>query len=290
MEHFLIYTNRNKDRELSTTGRIRNYLEGRGKKVSVMVQEPEKAGFPEAEPKELCGCIPLDVDCMIVLGGDGTVLQAVRDCKSEHIPIIGVNLGTLGYMTEIEPDNVEEALERLLAGNYGQESRMMLSGRIDTGRGDCEEGWALNDIVIARRGALQIIKFNIYVNGLFLNSYHADGVIVTTPTGSTGYNLSAGGPIIEPKARLITLTPICPHTMNQRSIILSPEDMIEIEIPEGKEGRMQTVEAAFDGSSHTVEMHTGDRIRIIQSKKVTEFIQLNQVSFLEVLHKKMSES
>lgn len=290
MKHFLIYTNRNKDRELTTTKRICEYLEKRGQKVSVMVQAPEASALPGEEPEEGTGEIVPDADCMIVLGGDGTVLQAVRDCKSDHIPIIGVNLGTLGYMTEIEPDNLEDALERLLAGKYGQESRMMLSGRIDAVDGTCEEGWALNDIVIARRGTLQVIRFNIYVNGLFLNSYHADGVIVTTPTGSTGYNLSAGGPIIEPKARLIMLTPICPHTLNQRSIILSPEDVIEIEIPEGKEGRMQTVEAAFDGSSHTVMMHTGDRIRIAQSKKVTEFIQLNQVSFLEVLHKKMSES
>jgi len=122
-----------------------------------------------------------------------------------------------------------------------------------------------------------------------LNDYNADGMIVTTPTGSTGYNLSAGGPLIEPKAKLITLTPICPHTLNQRSIILSPDDVIEIVIPTGREDRNQSVEANFDGS-HNVTLNTGDRIRIVQSEKTTEFIQLNQVSFLEVLHKKMRES
>lgn len=277
-KHFIIYTNKNKDIRLETTERIRKYLEDKGQQVSVVLKGEDWEEKPVS-----------DVDCMIVLGGDGTVLRAVREIGNSHIPIIGVNLGTLGYMTEIEPSGLEEALDRLISGDYEQESRMMLDGRIYTKNGAEESGWALNDIVISRRGSLQIIKFNIYVNGQFLNDYQADGVIVTTPTGSTGYNLSAGGPIIEPKAKLMMVTPICPHTLNRRSIILSPEDVIEIEISEGKEGRMQSVDANFDGS-HTVELHAGDRICIAQSKKIAEFIKLNQVSFLEVLHKKMSES
>lgn len=284
MKHFLIYTNRNKDCDLETTERIRKYLEDKGQKVSVRVKEADWKVKTNEDVEEL----PADVDCMLVLGGDGTVLQAARETKQRSIPIIGVNLGTLGYMTEIEPVNLEEALERLIAGDYKQESRMMLNGKVFL-QDRVEEGWALNDIVISRRGSLQIIKFNIYVNGQFLSDYSADGMIVTTPTGSTGYNLSAGGPIIEPKARLITLTPICPHTLNRTSIILSPEDVIEIEIPEGKEGQIQTLDANFDGT-HTVEMHTGDRVRIAQSEKITEFIQLSQESFLKVLHKKMNQS
>lgn len=284
MKHFLIYTNRNKDRNLEMTERIRSYLEEKGQKVSVRVKEADWKVRSCEEAEE----ITADADCMLVLGGDGTVLQAARETKKNHIPIVGVNLGTLGYMTEIEPVGIEEALDKLISGEYEQESRMMLNGKVIL-KDRVEEGWALNDIVISRRGSLQIIQFNIYVNGQFLNDYNADGMIITTPTGSTGYNLSAGGPIIEPKAKLIMLTPICPHTLNQRSIILSPEDMIEIEIPEGREGRIQTVDANFDGS-HTVEMHTGDRIRVVQSEKITEFIQLNQESFLKVLHKKLSES
>lgn len=284
MKHFLIYTNKNKDKDLDITNRIKNYLESNGQRVSLRIKDADWKARNQEEAEEL----PSEVSCMIVLGGDGTVLQAARETGKNHIPIIGVNLGTLGYMTEIEPANLEDALKRLILGEYQQESRMMLTGKVYIG--DCvEEGWALNDIVISRRGPLQILKFNIYVNGQFLNSYNADGMIVTTPTGSTGYNLSAGGPIIEPKARLIMLTPVCPHSLNRTSIILSPEDVIEIEIPEGKEGKQQTVDANFD-CTHTVEMHTGDRIRIMQSELTTEFIQLNQVSFLELLHKKMSES
>ena len=288
MKHFLIYTNRHKDKNLAITKRICNYLELKGQRATVRASEGDRAERMVRDTDDIPEDIPLDVDCMIVLGGDGTVLQAARETKKLHIPIIGVNLGTLGYMTEIEPGNLEEALDRLIEGDYEQESRMMLNGKAYLSDGNTEEGWALNDIVISRSGSLQIIKFNIYVNGQFLHDYKADGMIVTTPTGSTGYNLSAGGPLVEPRAKLIVLTPICPHSLNQRSIILSPEDVIEIEIPAGREGRIQTVEASFDGN-HVIPLCTGDRVRIVQSEKVTEFIQLNQVSFLEVLHKKMSD-
>lgn len=275
MKHFLIYSNRHKDRELATTKRICDFLKLKGKRVTVMTE-------PEGEAE-----VPLDVDCMIVLGGDGTVLQAARLTKKRHIPIIGVNLGTLGYMTEVELPNLEEAMERLLAGDYVQESRMMLNGRVTFLDGGEAKGWALNDIVISRSGPLQIIRFHIFVNGQFLNDYSADGMIVTTPTGSTGYNLSAGGPLVEPSARLIMLTPICPHSLNQRSIILSAEDVIEIEIPKRSEGGVQTVEANFDGSC-VIPLRTGDRIQIVRSQETTEFLKLNQVSFLDVLHRKMS--
>ena len=288
MKHFLIYTNRHKDKNLAATERIRSYLQQKGQRVTALIREPEYKNRYEKDCEEAPD-IPPGVDCMIVLGGDGTVLQAARETKKLLIPIIGVNLGALGYMTEIEPGNLEEALERLIRGDYEQESRMMLNGKVCFQDKREDEGWALNDIVISRSGSLQIIKFNIYVNGQFLNNYNADGMIVTTPTGSTGYNLSAGGPLVEPRAKLIMLTPICPHTLNQRSIILSPDDVIEIEIPKGRDGRMQTVEANFDGS-HVIPLCTGDHIRIVKSEKITEFIQLNQVSFLEVLHKKMSEN
>mgnify|MGYP000539104738 FL=1 len=288
MRHFLVYTNRHKDKNLVLTKKICDYLRQKGQKATVKTEEGDFKERISTDTDDIPADIPRDVDCMIVLGGDGTVLQAARETKKLHIPIIGVNLGTLGYMTEIEPANLKESLDRLIAGDYEQESRMMLNGKAYLSDGRTEEGWALNDIVITRSGSLQIIQFNIYVNGQFLNDYKADGMIVTTPTGSTGYNLSAGGPLVEPRAKLIVLTPICPHSLNQRSIILSPEDVIEIEIPQGREGRIQTVEASFDGT-HVIPLETGDRIRIVQSEKITEFIQLNQVSFLEVLHKKMSD-
>lgn len=282
MKHFLVYANRYKDKKLLTAKRICDFLRLKGQRVTV------KAVGDDGEEETLSE-IPPDTDCIIVLGGDGTVLQAAREAKLLQVPMIGVNLGTLGYMTEIEPSGLEEALERLIRGDYIQESRMMLNGKAYLSDGSVREDWALNDIALSRSGSLQIIRFNIYVNGQFLNHYKADGMIVTTPTGSTGYNLSAGGPLVEPAAKLIMLTPICPHSLNQRSIILSPDDTVEIEIPECQEGRSQTVEVNFDGS-HMIPLRTGDKIRIARSEKVTEFIKLNQVSFLEVLHRKMQEN
>lgn len=299
MKHFLIYTNCHKDKDLVTTERIRGYLESHGHRCTVILrnkgdgdhhsegsEEDGPAGEGKAAPEMQ---YPTDVYCMIVLGGDGTMLQAAWEVRKMHIPLIGVNLGTLGYMTEVEPAGLEEALEKLMSGQVYSESRMMLNGKVLFQNGGATEDWSLNDIVISRCGALQVIKLNIYVNGQFLKDYSADGVIITTPTGSTGYNLSAGGPIAEPSSRLIIMTPICPHTLSSRSIILSPEDVIEIEIPEGREGRRQQVTANFDGT-HQVSMCTGDRIQIVKSEKTTEILAVNKVSFLEVLHRKMRES
>ena len=280
MKHFLIYTNHHKDPGMEMTGRIAAYLEGKGCKCTALTK---KDGSVLEE-----SAIPKDVYCMLVIGGDGTMLQAAWDTKRLDIPLIGVNRGTLGYMTEIEPGDLENALDKLVSGDFTIEKRMMLNGSIKRSSGDVQEEWALNDIVICRKGSLQIHTLKVYVNGQFLNEYNADGIIVSTPTGSTGYSLSAGGPIVEPKARLIMLTPICPHTLNARSIILSPEDEIVIEVPAYRNGEEQAVEASFDGT-HMVSMKTGEKIKIIASEKTTDIIQINKVSFLEVLHKKMSD-
>ncbi len=288
MKHFLIYSNLHKDPEMATTKRICSFLQENGQKVSVKVDAGDWKERDFAGVRCAADEIPTDADIILVLGGDGTVLQAARETSKLGIPMVGINLGTLGYLTEVEPANLEESLRRLMEDDYEYDDRMMLSGLVELKDGTSVEEWSLNDIVITRQGVLQIIQFNIYVNGQFLKAYSGDGVIVTTPTGSTGYNLSAGGPLVAPRAQLIMITPICAHTLNQRSIVLSSEDLIEIEIPEGREGRIQTVEVHFDGS-HTMPLSTGDRIRISKSEKMTRFIQLNHVSFLEILHRKMAD-
>ena len=162
---------------------------------------------------------------------------------------------------------------------------MMLSGRVEKPEG-VEEDYALNDIVISRCSSLQILTFHVYVNGQFLNTYCADGLIVATPTGSTAYNLSAGGPIVEPTASLIVVTPICSHALNTRSIILSSEDEIEIEIGLGRNGSREEVYVTFDGAD-TVTLQTGDRVSVRRSEASTIFMKLSKVSFLETLRKKM---
>lgn len=278
MKKFYLITNEGKDPQGLFTKRTAAYIEAHGGEA-VCVKN-ERQAFLDAQVSQ--------ADCALVFGGDGTVLRAARNMMDSTVPLLGVNLGTLGYLTEVESASVEEAIERLLRDEYVREERMMLSGKI-SGSKSREEQYALNDIVISRCGSLQIVNVRIYVNGQFLNNYCADGVIVATPTGSTGYNLSAGGPIVEPAARLLLLTPICPHTLNTRSIVFAPEDEITVEIPCGKDGSEQVVEANFDGSQK-VTLRTGDRIVIHRANKTTGIVRLQTESFLAVLHKKMSDA
>lgn len=277
MNNFLLITNKLKDPDGSYTDKIAEYLKKHGAEVDCIT------GQQLAQTEKL----PEGIACALVLGGDGTVLKAAREMAEYDIPLIGVNLGTLGYLAEVEIGNVEEALSKLLAEEYTKEERMMLAGTVYTEGKEEVQGFALNDIVISRCGSLQILQFDIYVNGRFLNAYSSDGMIVATPTGSTGYNMSAGGPIVEPGASLLLLTPICPHTLNTRSIVLSPEDEVCIVIPAGRDDMVQTVEANFDGT-HKILLRTGDKIVIRKAEKTTGILKLNTESFLEVLHKKMA--
>lgn len=292
MNNFLVVTNKQKDPMFACTNRIRGYLERHGKTC-----------FVESENRRELR-IPAETECVIVLGGDGTLLRAARTAADAGVPLIGVNLGTLGYLAQVDSDTLEEALAQLIKDDFTRERRMMLFGRVrpaafsqgagsDTAQGRCEEkkakeesDCALNDIAITRRGSLQIIGFHIYVNGQLLQTCHADGILVATPTGSTGYNLSAGGPIVEPHAELILLTPICPHSMNSRTIVLSAGDEVVIEIGENKKGTEQEVEACFDGSVK-MAMYAGDRMEICRAEKFTEMLKIRQDSFVEVLHRKM---
>lgn len=292
MKRFFLITNEAKDPQGVFTKKIADVIKKHGGEAVCVANERQALAQSGGD----------DVDCALVLGGDGTLLRAARNITDSKIPLLGINLGTLGYLAEVESACAEEAIERLLADAYVREERMMLAGKLMTRRtpademsagqepdGDAGEQHALNDIVISRCGTLQILNVRIYVNDRFLNDYCADGVIVATPTGSTGYNLSAGGPIVEPSARLLLLTPICPHTLNTRSIVFAPEDEITVEIPLGKDGHEQMVEANFDGS-YKVTLRTGDRILIRRADRTTGIVRLNTESFLSVLHKKMSEA
>lgn len=276
--------NPTKDAELKTAHSIRDYLTGRGKTctIDVGIRKKGQDGYTYN------GQVSAETDCIIVLGGDGTLLQAATDLADRRIPFLGINMGTLGFLAEVGRTEFEDALSKLIENKYGIEERMMLVGRSFKRQEMADEAVALNDIVITRKGSLQIINFNIYVNGQFLHRYHADGVIAATPTGSTGYSLSAGGPVVEPGAELILLSPICPHSMQSRSIVLSPAATVTVEIESGRDGEAQEVEAIFDGC-HKVTLGTGERIEIQKSGQTTRIVKLSQVSFLEVLHRKMSD-
>lgn len=285
MKHFLIRTNESKDQGFEVTNLIKDFLEKNGKTVELDIMNDEKIyGKEEAAVFEV-GMRP---DAIIVLGGDGTMLRAARDLVEEEIPLLGVNLGSLGYLAEVEKSNITSALNDLISGEYFIEERMMLEGTIIRDGNVVTRTVALNDISVLKSQPFRAINFDVYVNGQFLKSYGADGVIVSTPTGSTGYNLSAGGPIVEPCADLLVLTPVCPHTMNSRSIVLAGEDEVYIEIKEAKNGGEQVAFAMSDGAAH-FDLKTGDSFIMRRSDKRTRIIKLNKVSFLEILQRKMND-
>ena len=314
---YIIMTNRPKDPSLAVTERIRAFLEKRGARVSVfadnedasrlgLAEEPGKMADGPAEPGKRTDTDgpaepgkPADADrtaphaaasCMIVLGGDGTMLKAAKETAFSRIPLLGVNLGTMGYLAEVEVASLEEALERLLRGDYTVEERMMLSGSVRRGDGSRETAQldALNDVTVTRCGPMQVVPLRIWVNGQLLAGYGADGIVIATPTGSTGYNLSAGGPIVEPEAGRILLTPICPHPLNTRSVVLCDRDEVEVEIGRKPSGDVQEVEVSFDGALLT-RLRSGDRVRVKKSERTTSIIRLSEPAFLERLHRKMSE-
>lgn len=282
MKNFFVITNVNKDKELAVTGQIQSYMEKKGAKCRV---------FCDDLSQEMIQCkadIPRDTECILVLGGDGTMLQAARENQNSDIPMIGINMGTKGYLTEIEVSNLTEALECLLNDKYHIESRMMLSGVIQKAGKTLPKMCALNEISITRKGSLAVIHYNVYVNGKLLKIYSGDGIMVSTPTGSTGYNLSAGGPIASPQSELMLLTPICPHTFNTRTVILSPLDVVEIEIDHGRDGKTQEVEVNFDGNYKEI-LYSNDRVIVKKAIETTKIVKLSEESFLEVLHSKMRD-
>lgn len=283
MRHFIIVTNRVKDPQLTTTNLVREYLEEAGCACSVYADEITAEQWGEILKSQ-----KKDAEGIIVLGGDGTLLRAAGDTVESKIPVIGINLGTLGYLTEVEQCNLKPALRQIVERNYTLEPRMLLSGTVMRNGEQIMDTRALNDITITRNGRLQMLYFQIYVNGKLLKEYHADGIIAATPTGSTGYNLSAGGPIVEPSAEVILLTPICAHTLQTRSVILCPDDKIMIRIRERADRETQPMEVCFDGNRN-LTLKPGDEVHITRSIMTTYIMKLKETSFLDVLSRKMND-
>ncbi len=217
MDKFYIITNGEKDPGMEVTRQVASYLEQHGCSCGVQqVSAKRREGSFHYTDPEL---IPEQVQCIIVLGGDGTLLQAARDVVDRKIPLFGINMGTLGYLAEVGRQGIRPALDKLIRDDYKVEERMMLKGTVYHEGRARGRGIALNDIVISREGPLRVICLRNYVNGEYLNEYNADGMIISTPTGSTGYSLSAGGPIVSPGAALTVITPLAPHALNSRIII-----------------------------------------------------------------------
>ncbi len=279
MNKFLIAANTEKDIDLKLSNDIVAYLKQHGAEAIVVSDMEKQYDGLTIKPEYM-----QDVEAVIVLGGDGTMLRAAHGISSYDVCLMGVNLGTLGFLTEIEKSNVYKALDRLLAGDYDIEKRMMLDGSVGNTRFTC-----LNDIVIARAGFSRIIALNIYVNDQLLDTYEADGVIVATPTGSTGYNLSAGGPIVSPKSRAVVVTPISPHSLTSKSVVFDSSDRIRVEIV--RKRRTQETEAivSFDGI-HNIPLSVGESVEAVCSAREIRLVKMYDVNFYSVLREKIGGS
>ncbi|MDR1067016.1 MAG: NAD(+)/NADH kinase [Clostridiales bacterium] len=220
-------------------------------------------------------------ELLVVLGGDGTILSAARNCAESGTPLLGVNIGALGYLTDVDASDAIVALERALSGDYVMERRMMLEARAIR---DNESHLALNDVCVFRGGFSTMLTINLDINGEYIGHYRADGLIVATPTGSTAYNLSAGGPILKPDSEMIAITPICAHMLCAKAFVVSADDVITINV---ERTRNFNATAAFDGQNY-VELQPEDIITVRRSSYHTKIIKTVKKSFYSILSHKMN--
>lgn len=232
-------------------------------------------------------------DLVVVLGGDGSIISAARVCAPQNVPILGVNFGRVGFLTELEPEDVDEKLPLYLAGDYWVDVRSMLQAELEAHGGAHAEHpdhpahnyMALNDIVVARGAEPHVIRVKIWVDGFEYNTTVADGVIISTATGSTAYNLAAGGPILHPQVRSNVLTPIAPHLVADRSLILEPNAIITLELQAGSDGALLSADGQINH-----ELDSGDQVRITNSEHTTSFLRRRSPThFYRVLTAKLRE-
>ncbi|MCQ4935891.1 NAD(+)/NADH kinase [Anaerotignum propionicum] len=271
-----------KDRDLAVTKRLARHLLDKGCIPQLPEKIAELAGLDMYARKE--HEIYEHTDFIISLGGDGTLLGVGRRASQFNTPILGVNLGTLGFLTAEEKNRAEYAIDKVLMGDYKKEKRMMLETSISTDEGRIDGITALNDICISRGLLYKILEFNVFVNDEYVDTLRADGVIICTPTGSTAYNLSAGGPVLKADAQIIAITPIAPHTLTSRSIVVSADDVVTVEV-NPREDTAFTISA--DGQESW--SLTGKKVVQIRRARVyTTIIKTNPQNFYDVLRHKLS--
>ncbi len=258
-------------------------LEGRG--VAVLINRDSAArlgyegrGVDEAE-------LVSGSEALVVFGGDGTILRAARAAAPRGIPILGVNLGGFGFLAEVQDLHVEEALRRMLAGEYRLDERMMLRAEVLRGGQVVREFLALNDIVVTKSGYARLLRVRIDVGGEHLATHLADGLIVATPTGSTAYSLSAGGPIVHPAVEGIILTPICAHTLSARAVVVSASDVITVRVVPG--GASPPHVLTVDGQEG-YPLQSEDEVRVRRAPDRTRLVRLEGRGFYSLLRAKLA--
>jgi NAD+ kinase len=258
--------------------RIKAEFEARGISVLLSERSANMIGEEGISFEEMCE----KSDFLVSLGGDGTLLSLVRRSYDYHKPVVGINAGTLGFLADITIDDVDNFLNQLLDGEYRIDNRMMMEGCITTKEGKKNPFFALNDVVITRPVISKMVKINAAIDGEWFNTYRGDGLIISTPTGSTAYNLAAGGPVMYPLTKAFIMTAVSAHSLtNQRPLVVPADFTIELSSPSEK------VIAVIDGQDH-YEMHEGDVLRIQGAKIDAELLHRKERNYFSVLREKLS--
>jgi NAD+ kinase len=258
---------------------LKKWLEGKKVKVFLEANIASAAGIYGGWKVD---DLARKVDLIAVLGGDGTMLRTARHVAGHHVPIVGINMGTFGYLTEVNMNETYAAMELMLQGQLPIEKRMMLDVTVRRGKKIIGAGIVLNDVVINRGNLSRIVELETTVNNSYLITYKADGLIISTPTGSTAYSLSAGGPIVVPGNDLIIINPICPHTLTNRPIIFPENSDLQITLWSKESGATVTL----DGQE-SYRLNSGDIVKVRKSKYATKLVLSPHRSYVEILRSKL---
>ncbi|BAK81115.1 NAD(+)/NADH kinase [Candidatus Arthromitus sp. SFB-rat-Yit] len=254
-------------------------------KIVEMIEDVLREKFDNCEVRIFLDGMNLEnekneLSFLFIVGGDGTILRSVKIIDACDLPLIGVNYGTLGFMASIELSDIERAIDQIKNNEYYIEKRLMIEACIE---GFCNEKHiALNDIVITKLPISRLLKFNIFIDGNYYNSFSGDGLIISTPTGSTAYSLSAGGPIVSPDVESIIITPICPHSLNAKSLVISPQSIISLEI-DGVDDNSYVI---VDGRSQKMILNN-KILKIQKCKRYCSLVRFNFYDYYNVLREKL---
>lgn len=262
--------------------RLEEFLLGR--KLKTLLDQVTAEHFPGARsPSRRRADIGNEIDLAIVVGGDGTLLNVARELAPHRVPIIGVNLGRLGFLADIQADDMTTEIGKILDGDYQTENRLLLYAEVMRKGRIVHTASAFNDVIVSKGELARMIEFETFVDGEFVHSIRGDGIIVASPTGSTAYALSSGGPILHPTLDAIAIVPICPHTLSNRPIVISSDSIVEILMSRIAE---QHAYASFDGQS-TFTLADNDRVYVRRAEHEVELLHPSGRSHFEVMRIKL---
>ncbi len=257
------------------------FLESEGCAVLVERHTAVSCGLPEPPPHADYAEIGARADLAVVLGGDGSMLTAARNLAARRVPLVGINQGRLGFLTDIAGREMTETMSQILAGRYALEERTMLAAEVRRGDAVAFSTLALNDVVVNKGAVGRLIEFHVHIDGEFVYDLRSDGLIVATPTGSTAYSLSSNGPILEPRVPAFALVPISPHTLSNRPVAVSDRSVIEITLRRSIDARVH-----FDGQPQ-FDLHDGDRVTIRRAAESTILVHPPGYSYYGMLRQKL---